>query len=84
MVKEDNKKDAVKEAIIKDLKTKIVKEVAVELKELGVSVGVDPNNNSRLEVPITKDYAVIDYLIRKLAEIRYAEGVPSGKEPKDW
>jgi hypothetical protein len=73
----ENKKDEVKEAIIKALSDKIVQEIATELN---LPTGQNSDASVRVE-PSTK---VVRYLVHKLAELRYEHGVEMKKKAEDW
>jgi recombinational DNA repair protein RecR len=77
MTEEANKKDDVKEAIIKTLSKKIVEELA---KELNVTTGLNADGSIRIE-PTT---LAIKNLVRKLAEKRLAYGIAMKKDPEEW
>lgn len=77
MINNENKKDEVKEAIIKTLSDKIVGELATELN---LPTGQNSDASVRVE-PTTK---VVRYLVRKLAELRYEYGIETKKKAEEW
>lgn len=76
----ENKKDDVKEAVISALSKNIAEDIK---KNFGTPYAIE-NGQLLIEISNSNIREILDYLIRKLAEKRYAEGVHSGKEPKDW
>jgi len=85
MIQEDNKKDEVREAIIKVLSKKIIDELNKQekFKERPIVLNNEGGIRDDLNYAV-RIWEVADSLLRQLAEKRLDYGIAMSEEPEKW